>query len=138
MRKILWLVALSLTAAGVVVAGEHAYSKMATAHDVMEAVVKPNMDKLAALRKAGGPKEMKDWKHANAWASVVGEANQLMLLDGRIKDQAWEDGAMKVVEAAKKTMTAAMRQDMDGFNEGLTGMSQGCRTCHKVHKPKKK
>ena len=136
MRKILWLLTLSLTAVGVVAAGEHAYSKMATAHDLMEAVVKPNMDKLAEMRKAGGPQEMKDWKHANAWASVVGEANQILLLDGRIKDDAWEQGAMKVVEGAKATMTASMRQDANGFNEGLTGMSQGCRTCHKVHKPK--
>lgn len=137
MKKILWLLTLSLTAAGVVAAGEHAYSKMATPHDVMEYVVKPNMDKLAELRKAGGPQEMRDWRRANAWASVVGEAGQLMLMDGRVKDDAWEQGAMKVVEAAKATMTAAMRQDADGFNEGLTGMSQGCRTCHKVHKPKK-
>jgi hypothetical protein len=135
MKKILWLAALSLTAAGVVAAGD--YSKMATPHDLMENVVKPNMDKIAALRKEGGPKEMADWKHVNAYASVIGEAGQLMLMDGWVKDDAWKDGATKVVEAAKATMTASMRQDADGLNAGLQGMGQGCKTCHAVHKPKK-
>ena len=137
MKKILWLLTLSLTAAGLAAAADHAYSKMATAHDLMEAVVKPNMDKLAAMRKAGGPQEMKDWKHANAWASVMGEAGQTMLLDGWVKDAVWEEGAATLVEGAKATMTSAMRQDAEGFNAGLTAMSQGCRTCHKAHKPKK-
>ena len=137
MKKIFWLLALSLTAAGAVSAADHAYAKMATPQDLMAGAVKPNMDKLAEMRKGGGPKAVDDWKAANASASVIGEVNQLMLLDGRIKDQVWEDGATKVIEAAKATMTAAMRQDMEGFNAGLDGMNQGCRTCHKVHKPKK-
>jgi cytochrome c556 len=137
MRKILWLVASSLIAVGSAAAADHTYAKIATPHDLMAGAVKPNMDRLAEMRKAGGPKEIDEWKQANASASVIGEVNQLMLLDGRIKDQAWEDGATKVIEAAKATMTAAMRQDMNGFNSGLDGMSQGCRTCHKVHKPKK-
>jgi cytochrome c556 len=137
MKKILWLVALSLTAAGIVAAGEHAYSKMATPHDLMEGLVKPNMDNLAAMRKAGGPKEMKDWRHVNAWASMLGEAGQIMLMDGWVKDEAWEDGAEKVVEAAKATMTAAMRQDAEGVNAGMGQLGAGCKTCHAVHKPKK-
>lgn len=137
MNKILWLVALSLTVAGISAAADHAYSKMATPHDLMANVVKPNMDNIAALRKEGGPKEMKDWKHVNAWASVIGEAGQTMLMDGWVKDDAWRDGATKVVEAAKATMAAAMKQDADGMNAGLQGMGQGCKTCHSVHKPKK-
>lgn len=136
MKKTLWLVALSLALAGVVAAGEHAYSKMATPHDLMAAVVKPNMDKLAEIRKAGGPKEMDDWKHVNAYASVIGESGQLMLMDGWVKDEAWSDGAAKLVDAAKATMTAAMRQDADGLNAGMQAMGAGCKTCHAVHKPK--
>jgi hypothetical protein len=137
MKKILWLGTLSLTAAGLVAAADHTYSKLASPHDLMAGAVKANMDSLAEMRKAGGPKVEDDWKKANAWASVVGEVNQLMLLDGRIKDQVWEDGATKVVEAAKATMAATTKQDVNAFNAGLDGMSQGCRTCHKVHKPKK-
>ena len=137
MKKILWLTALAVGAAGLLAAAEHKYAKLGTAHDLMEGAVKPNMDKLAELRKAGGPKDEKEWKKANAWASVVGEINQLMLLDGRIKDQVWEDGANQAVNGSKMAMQAAQRQDMEGFNKGLDTMSQGCRTCHKVHKPKK-
>jgi cytochrome c556 len=136
MNKILWVAALSLAAAGVVPAADHAYSKMATPHDLMAAVVKPNMDNLAAIRKAGGPKEIDDWKHVNAYAAVLGEAGQLMLMDGWVKDDAWKNGAAKLVDAAKATMTAAVRQDAEGVNAGMGAMGAGCKTCHAVHKPK--
>lgn len=139
MKQIALVAALALTVSGLVFADNHetTYKKIATVHDMMANVVKPNMDKLAEMKKAGGPADKDGWKAANAAASVIAEANQLMLLDGRIKDEVWEDGANQVVEAAKATMTASMRMDTAGWMEGLTGMSGGCRTCHKVHKPKK-
>ncbi|MCB9384973.1 MAG: cytochrome c [Bryobacterales bacterium] len=136
MKKILWLVSLSLALAGAVAAGEHTYSKMATPHDLMAGVVKPNMDKLAAIRKEGGPKDMADWKHVNAYASLMGEAGQIMLMDGWVKDATWADGATKLVDAAKATMSAAMKQDAEGVNAGMGAMGAGCKTCHAAHKPK--
>ena len=137
MKKILWVAALSLAAASVVPAADSTYSKMATPHDLMTGVVKPSMDSLAAIRKAGGPKEMADWKSVNASASLLGEAGQLMLMQGWVKDDAWKDGAAKLVDAAKATMTAAMRQDAEGVNASMGAMGGGCKTCHAVHKPKK-
>ena len=137
--KKLALVAVLALSVGVLASAheEDSYKKIATVHDIMEAVVKPNMDKLAEMKKAGGPTDEKDWKHANAYASVIAEASQLMLLDGRIKDQAWEDGAKQSVEGGKASMTAAMRQDTEGWMKSLDMLGGGCRTCHKVHKPKK-
>lgn len=139
MKQLAILAALALTVSGLVFADHHesAYKKIATPHDIMAGIVKPNMDKLAEMKKAGGPADKDGWKHANAYASVIAEGNQLLLLDGRIKDKIWEDGAKQVIEAAKATMTASMRQDTAGFMEGLNGMGAGCKTCHTVHKPKK-
>ena len=130
---------LALSVSGLVFADHHetSYKKIATVHDLMGVVVKPSMDALAEMKKAGGPADKDQWKKANAHASTIAEMGQLMLLDGRVKDEPWEDGAKKMLEAAKATMTASMRQDTAGWMEGLTGMSGGCRTCHKVHKPKK-
>ena len=68
---------------------------------------------------------------------MLGESGQLMLMEGWVKDEAWKDGATKLVDAAKATMTAAMRQDADGLTAAMGGIGAGCKTCHAVHKPKK-
>ena len=103
----------------------------------MEMVVKPSMGKINAMKKAGGPANKKEWKTANAAASIIGEASQLMLLGGRVKDDAWRNGANEVIAAAGKTMMGAYRMDMESYSAGLEAMSAGCKTCHKVHKKDK-
>lgn len=113
------------------------YKKVATPHDIMEMVVKPAMGKINAMKKAGGPANKKEWKTANAAASVIAEANQLMLLGGRVKDDAWRNGANEVIAAASKTMQGAYRMDMESYSAGLEAMGAGCKTCHKVHKKDK-
>ena len=137
MKRLLGGLAAALALTALVFAEDHEYKKNATAHDWMEVVVKPTMDNLAAMKKAGGPQEKKDWKHSNAWASVLAESAQLMLMDGRVKDDVWEDGAKQMIAGAEATMKASMRMDAEGWNAGLGQMGASCRACHKVHKPKK-
>ncbi len=131
---------LALALTGVGSADNHEgfeYKKVATPHDIMEMVVKPSMGKINAMKKAGGPANKKEWKTANAAASIIGEASQLMLLGGRVKDDAWRNGANEVIAAAGKTMMGAYRMDMESYSAGLEAMSAGCKTCHKVHKKDK-
>jgi cytochrome c556 len=137
MKNKLWIVVITVAFAGALYA-EHTYEKVASAHDIMELVQKPNMDALAAMMKAGGPRTDKDWKHAKAHASLLAESSQLLLMAGRIKDNAWEDGAKTVISAAKASMQAAEAKDIDTWKTATAGIGKGCRGCHKVHKPKKK
>jgi cytochrome c556 len=126
--------------AGIGLADDHEgpeYKKVASAHDIMEMVVKPAMGKIGAMKKAGGPATEKEWKTANAAASVIAEANQLMLMGGRVKDDAWKNGANEVIAAAAKTMQGAYRKDMQSYSAGVEAMSAGCKTCHTVHKKDK-
>ena len=112
----------------------HAYKKAASVHDIMEYMVEPAMDKLKAYREAGGPSDKAEWKKAFRAVSMVSEATQLMLMGGRVKDDAWRDGASAVVAAARDTMMGAYRMDANGYYKGLKAMSAGCKTCHEVHK----
>lgn len=112
----------------------HVYKKAASVHDIMEYMVEPAMDKIKAYREAGGPSDKDEWKKAHGAVSMVLEATQLALMGGRVKDDAWLDGANQVVAAAQETMTSAYRMDAAGYYKGLKAMSAGCKTCHKVHK----
>ena len=58
-------------------------------------------------------------------------------MDGRVKDDAWEQGAEQVIAAARDAMMGAYRMDADGYNKGTKAMMGGCKTCHDVHKKKK-
>ncbi|MCY4593520.1 MAG: hypothetical protein OXC19_01820 [Bryobacterales bacterium] len=140
MRKI-WTVAIVACAmAGTTYAndqGGHAYKKTATVQKLMEYMVKPAMAKIKEYREAGGPANKEEWQAAHGAISMVTEATQLTLMDGRIKDEAWSDGATAVIEAAQGAMLGAYRMDADGYNKGLKAMSAACKTCHDVHKKEK-
>ena len=137
MKNKLWIVVVALALAGVLYA-EHTYEKVASAHDIMELVQEPNMDRLAAMMKTGGPQSERDWKHAKAYASILAESSQLLLMAGRIKDDVWETGAIAVNNASKASMRAAEAKDLDAWRTANAAIGKGCRGCHKVHKPKKK
>ena len=117
-------------------AADHVYEEVASAHDLMDYIMKPSMDKLVAMNKAGGPQSEKDWKHAKAYASILAETGQLLLMAGRIKDEAWGKGARRVISGAKDSMVAAEATDISAWRAAAGSIGRGCRGCHKVHKPK--
>lgn len=137
MKKLLMAGAISLVAAGLVYAA-HSYEEVASVHDLMEHVQKPAMGELAAMTKAGGPQDDRDWRHAKADASILAEVSQLMLMGGRVKDQAWSDGANQVIEGAKQSMAAAESKNLEAWKAAGSTIGGGCHTCHQVHKPKPK
>lgn len=139
MKKLLLATFIVVGTVGLLSADHHEtqYEGIASVHDLMEDIVKPNMDRLAAMRKAGGPQNAKEWKRAYRAASVLAEGAQLTLLGGRVKDQVWSDGAHQALSAARDVMAAAKAQDMDAWMAGVGAASKGCRICHKAHKPKK-
>ena len=141
MRKLFVAVVASCVLAAPVSAAEnggHVYKKAAAVNDLMEYMVKPAMDRIKVYREAGGPANKDEWQKAFGAISMVNEASQLILMDGRAKDQAWSEGAGKVIAASRDAMLGAYRMDLDGYSKGLKAMSGGCKTCHDVHKKDKK
>ncbi|MCY4596878.1 MAG: hypothetical protein OXC19_19015 [Bryobacterales bacterium] len=139
MKRILPACTLVLVMAGAVGAnddGGFAYKKAAAVNHLMEYMVKPSMDTVKAYREAGGPSGKEEWQTAFGAVSMVVEAAQLTLMDGRVKDDPWKQGAEEVVAAGRDAMLGAYRMDTDGYAKALKAMSAGCKTCHDVHKKK--
>ena len=137
MKNIVSICVLALGIAGWAYAG-HSYEKIASVHDIMEAVQGPNMEALSAMMKAGGPSSDDDWKAAKKRISLIGESTQLMLMAGRVKDEPWTKGAVKVVAGSKQAISAAEARDAEAFRAAMGGVGGGCRSCHKVYKKEKK
>ena len=137
LRVRLALVAVVASVMAVSLQAEHVYKKAAAVNDLMAYMVKPAMDQIKVFREAGGPADKDQWQTAYGAISMVTEAAQLVLMDGRVKDDAWSDGAEQVIEAARSAMLGAYRMDANGYSSSIRQMQAGCKTCHDVHKKDK-
>ncbi|MDA1314275.1 MAG: cytochrome c [Acidobacteria bacterium] len=136
MKKSALLIVLTLALAGLVFA-DHEYAEVGSVHDIMEVVQGPSMKYVSEMMKAGGPQNDDDWKHAKARASVLAEASQLLLMGARVKDEPWTSSAMQTIAGAKEAVAAADAKDVEALRAAMGTLGGGCRSCHKVYKPKK-
>ncbi len=130
-----------LVAAGACSRGP-ALEPIATIEQIMETTVEPVADAVfdAAVWEngvqVGGPKTEDDWKRLQANALMLAETANLLLLDGRAKDQvgwpmrtrAMKDAALEAARAAEARNTQAM------FDAG-THIYQACTGCHLQYIP---
>ena len=129
-----WLVA-GLSA--LAFAQQPTYQNRATTKQLMAALHKPAMDGLAAMNKAGGPKDDAEWDQAKQHAAMMGESAQLALMGTRPLDQdIWMKTGEKLVTASDAAVKAADARDLTAWKASLTEMGQSCRGCHNVHRKK--
>ena len=122
----------------VAVAQAQSYQAVATAEQIMEGVQKPAMDSLAAMLKAGGPKDDKEWHLAKRQAAVLAETSPLLLMGTRPLDQdIWVKSSERLNQAAVASLKAAETKDLAAWKTSLANMGAACKSCHNVHKKKK-
>jgi hypothetical protein len=114
------------------------YTGVATSKQLMAGIQKPAMDSLAALLKAGGPKDEKEWEAAQQHAAVLAETAQLLLMGTRPLDQdVWVKTSNRLHQAALISMKSAEGQDLAAWKASLANMGGACKGCHNVHKKPK-
>ena len=124
--------------AGLAVAQSPQYQGVATPKQIMAGIQKPAMDSLAAMNKAGGPKDEKEWTLAEQHAAVLAETAQLLLMGSRPKDQdVWIKSSQKLNASAADSVKAAQAKDLAAWQTSLNGMGGACRSCHNVPRKKK-
>jgi len=126
-----------LLTAGVLLAQAPQYQGVATPKQIMAAIQKPAMDSLAAMNKAGGPKDDKEWETAEQNAAVLAETAQLLLMGNRPKDQdVWVKSSDRLLQGASASTKAAAAKDLAAWQASLNNMGGACRSCHNVHRKK--
>ena len=137
MRFVIALVFAVLAVVGL--AQAPSYQGVATAKQIMAGMQKPAMDNLAAMNKAGGPKDDKEWELAALHSAVLAETAQLLVMGTRPLDQdVWLNSAQRLNAAAGSSVKAAGAKDLAAWQTSLNTMGQACRSCHKVHKKDQK
>ena len=124
--------------AGMALAQSPQYQGVATAKQIMAGIQKPTMDSLVAMKKAGGPKDDKEWELAQQHAAVLAETAQLLLMGTRPLDQdVWIKSGQRLNTAAGNSVKAAGAKDLKAWQDSINAMGGACRSCHNVHKKKK-
>jgi len=134
MRFMLCLLMLSYA----VLAQAPEYHAVASTKQIMAGVQKPAMDSLAAMLKAGGPQDEKEWETAQRQAAVLAETAQLLQMGNRPLDQGvWIKSSQRLQETAAESAQAAEAKDLAAWKTSLNNMGAACKSCHDVHKKKK-
>jgi cytochrome c556 len=111
------------------------YHAVASAKQIMAGVQKPAMDALAAMLKAGGPADDKEWESAQRQAAILAETAQLLQMGNRPLDQdVWIKSSQRLEEAAIGSGKAAEAKDLAAWKASLGNMGAACKSCHNVHK----
>jgi cytochrome c556 len=114
------------------------YHVVASSKQIMAGIQKPAMDSLAAMLKAGGPQDDKEWEIAERQAAILAETAQLLMMGTRPLDQdVWVKSSQRLREVATASAKAAEAKDLNEWKASLASMGQACKSCHNVHKKQK-
>jgi len=137
-----------VVAAGVAVLALAACSRgpdlqpVATIAQIMETTVEPVSNAVfdAAVWEngvqVGGPKTVEDWKMVQANALMLGETANLLLMNGRAKDQVgWTIRTQAMRDAALEAARAADARNTEAIFAAGTHIYQSCTGCHLQYIP---
>ena len=81
--------------------------------------------------KANAPKTEEDWKALRIQASILVESANLLMLEGRAKDQGvWMQQARKFGLEARKNLKAIEEKNVDQLFEIGSDLDHACESCH--------
>jgi len=116
------------------------YKPVATLEEVMHGMVIPNADVVwestgTILTVKGTeefqPKTEDDWIHVEASATTVMEAGNLLMMEGRAKDNGkWMERCLALVDAADSVRKAAKAHDKDALFTRGGDLFDACQACH--------
>ena len=119
-----------------------ALQPIATVEQIMETTVEPVSNAVfdAAVWEngvqVGGPKNDDDWKMVQANALMLAETTNLLLMNGRAKDQfGWPIRTQALRDAAMKAANAAGAHNTQAIFDAGTEIYQACTGCHLQYIP---
>ena len=102
---------------------------------VMEAVVIPSSNAIWNVA-AEAPKDDEAWASVRNSALALAEAGNLLMIEGRAKDQgAWMKAAQTLVDAGTTAFHAAEAKDVDAIAAAGDEIYNSCEGCHMQYPP---
>ena len=121
--------------AGAALAQAPTFQPVATVAQIMLAVTYPNSDALFYIER-NPPKTANEWKSLENQALMLAESGNLLMMEGRARDQdEWMKDARLLVEAGAAAVKATRAQDMQAVLDLNAQLVASCTTCHMKYHP---
>lgn len=111
------------------------FQPVGTVMQIMEAVIIPSADVVWNV-PAEEPANDEEWAIVRNNALALAEAGNLLMIEGRAKDQdAWMRAAQALVDAGTTAFHAAEQQDVDAIIVAGNEIYNSCEGCHLQYPP---
>jgi hypothetical protein len=82
------------------------------------------------------PKNQKQWNDLRSQALMLAESGNLLLMEGRARDQKnWILDSKMMIDIGAKAYKAAQDKDLDGIRALNDLLNAACVTCHQQYRP---
>lgn len=107
----------------------------ATMKEIMLDLIHPASNDVLLITFRGGPKDDKEWAVVRRGAVTLAESANLLMMPGRVRDQAdWMKDAKALADAGSAVYKAALAKDANAL-AGLTdALDASCTACHKQYR----
>jgi hypothetical protein len=111
------------------------YRFVGTMSQLMIDIIYPTSDAIFYVDR-DPPKNQKQWNDLRSQALMLAEAGNLLLMEGRARDQKnWALDSKMMIDLGAKAYTAAQNKDLDGLRALNDPLNAACVTCHQQYRP---
>ena len=122
--------------AGVTMAQAPGFQPVGTVRQIMLGIVAPASDVIFAV-PSKAPKDDKEWKTVQDSALTLAEAGNLLMMQGRAKDNAdWMKNAKALLDAGSAAFKASNAKDAKALEDIGDKVEEACENCHTKYLPK--
>ncbi len=124
-----------LLLAGVALAQGPVYKEVANTRQIMQGIIQPQQQAIAAAAKETGPADDRAWRGVTLNGVLLQEAAELLKTSGRAKDQdAWAKDADALAAVGAAVQKAADAKDLAALQSASGGINATCQGCHSVYR----
>ena len=117
-------------------APSESFPPVATVRQLMLDLIHPSSNDILLAIYRGGPKDEKEWAAVRRSAVTLAESGNLLLMQGRARDQGdWVKDAKLLVDVGNSAYKAALAKDGNALAELAGAVDHSCTTCHKQYRP---
>jgi len=134
MRSLIALLVLLIAGAALAQAPSN-YVLVGSMSQLMTDIIYPASDGLFYIERTP-PKIDRDWNVIKGYALTVAESGNLLLMEGRIRDQGdWVKDTKLMIDAGQAAYKAAQKHDMQAILDLSDQLSNSCIACHLKYRP---
>ena len=112
-----------------------AFQPVGTMKQLMIDIIYPTSDAIFYVDR-DPPKTEKQWNDLSGQALMLAESGNLLMMDGRARDQKnWMMESKMLVDLGAKAFKAAQAKDLDGLRALNDALNADCVVCHYQYRP---